>query len=60
MQKLDNIYNAIGTMSGTSCDGVDVCLIETDGMEIVKSCYGKVYEYSSTLQKRIKFLRVFT
>lgn len=56
MQKLDNMYNAIGTMSGTSCDGVDVCLIETDGMEIVKSCYGKVYEYSSTLQKRIKFL----
>jgi anhydro-N-acetylmuramic acid kinase len=28
------LCKAIGLMSGTSCDGVDVALIETDGEEI--------------------------
>ena len=38
---MEKIYTAMGLMSGTSLDGVDVSIIETDGNE----------EYSSILDK---------
>ena len=33
---MNKIYNSIGTMSGTSFDGVDVSLIKTDGQDILE------------------------
>ena len=41
---MNKIYNSIGTMSGTSFDGVDVSLIRTDGQDTfeVKINFGKV------------------
>ena len=31
---MSKIYNSIGTMSGTSFDGIDVSLISTNGQDI--------------------------
>ena len=31
---MNKIYNSIGTMSGTSFDGIDVSLISTNGQDI--------------------------
>ena len=33
---MSKIYNSIGTMSGTSFDGIDISLITTDGRDVLK------------------------
>lgn len=45
---------AIGLMSGTSMDGVDVALIETDGEHIDTLGPSSVYDYSSDEQTRLR------
>ena len=36
-----NIYNVIGVMSGTSIDGLDISLIQTDGKKYVNILFEK-------------------
>ena len=43
-------------MSGTSMDGLDCSLIETDGQEYTKIIKEKTYEYSSLYKKNLKNL----
>ena len=44
---------AIGLMSGTSCDGIDAALIETDG-EVVSSFLSELHlPYSSSFQRKL-------
>lgn len=44
----------IGTMSGTSCDGIDVALIETDGESKLKLKGGMVIPYESSFSTVLK------
>ena len=48
------VYRAIGLMSGTSLDGVDIALIETDGYGYVKSLAFESYPYDEALQTHVK------
>jgi anhydro-N-acetylmuramic acid kinase len=49
-----NFY--IGLMSGTSCDGVDASLVQTDGLEQFKVINNLHLPYSSEFHARLKHL----
>ncbi len=47
---------AIGLMSGTSCDGVDVSMIQTDGVQIEKFIANCLVPYDISFQKQLVHL----
>ena len=51
------IFIALGLMSGTSMDGVDLSLIKSDGHNHIEHLYDKYYEFSDELYKELIFLR---
>jgi anhydro-N-acetylmuramic acid kinase len=48
------LYRAIGLMSGTSLDGVDVATIETDGIAHVKPLGFSYYPYDDALRHQLR------
>lgn len=48
------VYKAIGLMSGTSLDGVDVALLETDGKSIVKPGATHYIPYPPALKDEVR------
>ena len=50
----DKIYRAIGLMSGTSADGVDAALIETDGQGYVKPLESLAMPYDERVREKIR------
>lgn len=47
------VYKAIGLMSGTSCDGIDASLIETNGEDFIKLGDSIFVEYSPAFKKKL-------
>ena len=54
---MENIYTAMGLMSGTSLDGVDVSIIKSDGNREYSSLLDRFYEYDEELVKKILKIR---
>tara|TARA_B100001146_G_C16133655_1_gene413511 strand:+ start:43 stop:1155 length:1113 start_codon:yes stop_codon:yes gene_type:complete len=54
---MNRIYTALGTMSGTSMDGVDVSIIQSDGESKHKVIKDKYFEYPQAIYKHLTKLR---
>ena len=54
---MGKIYTAMGLMSGTSLDGVDVSIIESDGNKEFTSIFDKYFQYDNKLIQKILQIR---
>ena len=52
---MGKIYTALGLMSGTSMDGVDASIIETDGKAEYKAILDRYFEYPKNIYKNFEF-----
>lgn len=50
---MNKIYKSIGLMSGTSMDGIDLALIESDGKEIINRKAFSYQAYDADFKKRL-------
>ena len=51
------LYTAIGLMSGTSMDGIDLSIISSDGYQELSNIYDNYYEYDKELHDQLFRLR---
>ena len=54
-----NLYTAIGFMSGTSMDGIDASLIQSDGVNKFITIMDEYYKFDDKLFKKLVKLRNF-
>ncbi len=54
---MDKIYTAMGLMSGTSSDGVDVSVIKSDGNQEFSILIDKYFQYDEELTQKILKIR---
>ena len=54
---MDKIYTAMGLMSGTSTDGVDVSIIRSDGNQEFSILFDKYFQYDEELNQKILKIR---
>jgi anhydro-N-acetylmuramic acid kinase len=55
---MNKIYTALGTMSGTSLDGIDFSIIKTDGEDYLNIISSEYLEFSNNLKDRISNLKL--
>ena len=48
------VWRALGLMSGTSLDGIDVAVIETDGEKIYARSHAATYPYSDAFREKLR------
>ena len=51
---MSKVLRALGLMSGTSMDGIDVALLDTDGADVVRRGPSATYPYSDELRVRLR------
>jgi len=54
---MKRIFTALGTMSGTSLDGIDFSIVETDGVDHLRLTGNKYLEFSNTLREKIRVIK---
>ena len=54
---MGKIYTALGLMSGTSMDGVDASIIQSDGKSKYKAIFDRYFEYPKSIFKNLTTLR---
>jgi len=54
---MGKIYTAMGLMSGTSLDGVDVSIIKSDGNKEISLIFDRYFEYNKELTQKILNIR---
>ena len=54
---MNKIYTALGTMSGTSLDGIDFSIIETDGEDHLSLAGNNYLEFSNDLKQKIRSIK---
>ena len=50
----DKVYTAMGLMSGTSLDGIDLALVRTDGKDITELLDFRMFPYEDSVREAVK------